>query len=141
MAAAENLHRKMWGQNLSAVLDEVLDHDGVAWKYVRKGQLDLLEMDKFGYTEKALLVRAEYEVALKELHLKKERHDRCRGAVVIGQPGIGRSLHWIWHLAKICWARKNMLSLLSPALSTRPKGSCGLSINWVYHCISRWQCL
>jgi hypothetical protein len=147
MRAAENLHSNMWGTKLSSVLDELTLHDHgpehatSSWKCLRKEKLDLLKMKMFGYAENGLLIRTEYEDTIKELTSKQEKDDMCRGAVVTGQPGIGGSLHWNWHSANICRARENMLSLLPPALSTRRKGSCGLSIISAYHCISRRQCL
>lgn len=101
MRAAENLHCKMWGQNVDTMLSDVLDHDHLPWKCVRQERLDWLGLAMFGYTEKGLLIRTEYKEALDELCLKQAKHDRCRGAIVIGQPGIGKSLHWNLHLANV----------------------------------------
>jgi hypothetical protein len=89
MQAAENLHEKNWGKDLSVILEEIYDHEEIPWKYVPKKHIDSLEMAQLGYYEKGLLVRAEYTAAFDELCPKAEKNGICRGVVVIGQPGIG----------------------------------------------------
>ena len=97
MRAAENLCCMMWGQRLETMLSSVLDHDRLPWECLRKAQLDRLGLEEFGYTESGLLIRTEYKIALDELCLKEAKHGRCRGAIIIGQPGIGKSTHWNLH--------------------------------------------
>ena len=73
MQAAEKLHEKIWGNDLKVILEEILDHEGNTWKYVPKKHIDSLEMNQLGYSEKGLLVRAEYNVTFDALCLKAEK--------------------------------------------------------------------
>jgi hypothetical protein len=48
MSAAENLHERMWGQNINGILEEITDPEGVTWEYVPKRHIDTLELNKLG---------------------------------------------------------------------------------------------
>ncbi|KAI9441166.1 hypothetical protein BJY52DRAFT_502957 [Lactarius psammicola] len=91
--AAETLYDKLWGEDLNVILKEMSDN-GTTWKYVSETDIDSLGMLKLGYPEPCgLLVRPEYDVALGMLDedCKNTKVRKCGGAVVIGQPGIGKS--------------------------------------------------
>ena len=71
--AAEKLHEKIWGNDLEVILEDISDHEGNSWKSVSKKHIDSLEMNQLGYSEKGLLVRAEYNVTFDALCLKAEK--------------------------------------------------------------------
>ncbi|KAH9074282.1 hypothetical protein EDB83DRAFT_2549740 [Lactarius deliciosus] len=91
MRAAERLYDKLWGKDLSLILEEISDN-GNTWKYVPKKHMDSLEMTAFGYPDKyGLLVRPEYEVAWGDFDYDTARKKDRRGVIVTGQPGIGKT--------------------------------------------------
>ncbi|KAH8982884.1 hypothetical protein EDB92DRAFT_1952030 [Lactarius akahatsu] len=51
MRAAERLYDKLWGKDLSVILEEISDN-GNTWKYVPKKHMDSLELMKLGYPDK-----------------------------------------------------------------------------------------
>jgi hypothetical protein len=92
MEAAENLHEKLWGQNLDEKLKVVSGDGGRTWKYLPKEQLDSLQLDLLGYSERVLLFRDEYSATMESFELKQAMKGGRRGVVVTGQPGIGMVL-------------------------------------------------
>ncbi|KAH9003512.1 hypothetical protein EDB86DRAFT_3241318 [Lactarius hatsudake] len=89
MQAAERLYDKLWGTDLSVILEEISDK-GNTWKYVPKKHIDSLNMADLGYPEgHGLLVRQEYEVAWGDFDFDTARCKDQGGVVVTGQPGIG----------------------------------------------------
>jgi hypothetical protein len=89
--AAVNLKKKLWGENLENVLEEIL-FDGTIWRYVSKETVKSLELNRLGYFEpQGLLVRPEYDAALGSEMLDRENAQgrNCRGVVVFGHAGIG----------------------------------------------------
>ncbi|KAH9164837.1 hypothetical protein EDB89DRAFT_385511 [Lactarius sanguifluus] len=91
MRAAERLYNKLWGKDLSVIVEEISDN-GNTWKYVPKKHMDSLEMTKLGYPdEHGLLVRPEYDVAWDDFDYDTARKKGQRGVVVTGQPGIGKT--------------------------------------------------
>ena len=88
--AAEILKRALWGKDLNAILKETSDG---AFRYVPKELIESLGICTIGFYEDDLLIRTEYEAALKTLIFDRQyslRNQLC-GVVVIGQPGIGMS--------------------------------------------------
>jgi hypothetical protein len=93
MSAAENLHERMWGQNINGILEEITDPEGVTWEYVPKRQIDTLELNELGCPQiNALLVRPEYKNALESFDYDAAIERQCGGVVVTGQPGVGKLL-------------------------------------------------
>ncbi|KAH9031310.1 hypothetical protein EDB85DRAFT_1959196 [Lactarius pseudohatsudake] len=89
---AEQLYKALWGEDLNVILEEISDDDGNTWKYVPKTRIDHLKMRELGYNEiSGLLVRPEYDVAFSMLKKDHETARYCGGAVVTGQPGIGKT--------------------------------------------------
>ncbi|KAH9039031.1 hypothetical protein EDB84DRAFT_1397173 [Lactarius hengduanensis] len=91
MRVAERLYDKLWGKDLSVIVEEISDN-GNTWKYVPKKHMDSLEITTLGYPdEHGLLVRPEYEVARRDFDYDTARQKGRRGIVVTGQPGIGKT--------------------------------------------------
>jgi hypothetical protein len=89
--AAEKLRRTLWGNKLNVILEEI-SVAGSTWQYVPKKWIDFLEMWKLGCRERnGLLVRPEYDAALKmeTFDYEKAKNQNCGGVIVTGQPGIG----------------------------------------------------
>jgi hypothetical protein len=89
--AAENLKKTLWGKELALILEEI-SVNGTTWKYVPKHWINSLKMRELGYREPGgLLVRSEYDVALRMEIFDREiaMKTRCGGVIVTGQAGIG----------------------------------------------------
>ncbi|KAH9074287.1 hypothetical protein EDB83DRAFT_2657196 [Lactarius deliciosus] len=101
MQAAERLYDKLWGTDLSAILEEISDK-GNTWKYVPKKHIDSLNMVDLGYPEEhGLLVRQEYEVAWEDFDYDTARSKGQNGVVVTGQPGIGKTFFLYYLLFRL----------------------------------------
>ncbi|KAH9074236.1 hypothetical protein EDB83DRAFT_1946033 [Lactarius deliciosus] len=91
MRAAERLYDKLWGTDLSVILEEISDK-GNTWKYVPKKHIDSLNMADLGYPEEhGLLVRQEYDVAWGDFDYDTAKSKGRGGVIVTGQPGIGKT--------------------------------------------------
>jgi hypothetical protein len=87
--AAESLKRVLWGKSLDTVLR--VTSDGTR-RYVPGEQIKSLGLDKIRYLEDGgLLIREEYGEALNAVIELRQMaiKDKSRGAIVMGQPGIG----------------------------------------------------
>ncbi|KAH9061048.1 hypothetical protein EDB87DRAFT_475280 [Lactarius vividus] len=97
MRAAERLYDKLWGKDLSVILEEISD-SGNTWKYVPKKHIDSLNMAVLGYPdEHGLLVRQEYDVAWRDFDYDTARSKGQNGVIVTGQPGIGKT-YFLYYL-------------------------------------------
>ncbi|KAH9035816.1 hypothetical protein EDB84DRAFT_1577925 [Lactarius hengduanensis] len=97
MRAAERLYDKLWGKDLSVILEEISDN-GNTWKYVPKKHIDSLDMANLGFPdEHGLLVRPEYDVAWEDFDYDAARTKGQGGIVVTGQPGIGKT-YFLYYL-------------------------------------------
>lgn len=108
MQAAENLHEKLWGQNLNDKL-KVLSDDGGTWKYLPKDYLDFIQLPPLGYREDVLLFREEYSAAVESFDPENAMKGGCRGVVVTGQPGIGMVLVIMNALLIITSSQENLV--------------------------------
>ena len=83
------MYYKFWWEGLDELLQPV---PGCNLKYLPEEQINSLKLDHLSYNESILLVRKEYEVALRYLQEKKGPRRRSAGMVVTGHPGIGMRL-------------------------------------------------
>ncbi|KAH9003452.1 hypothetical protein EDB86DRAFT_2362458 [Lactarius hatsudake] len=91
MQAAERLYDKLWGKDLSVILEEISDN-GNTWKYVPKKHIDSLNMADLGYPDDhGLLVREEYDAAWRSFNYDTAKSKGQGGVIVTGQPGIGKT--------------------------------------------------
>lgn len=96
---ARKLHENVWGQDLNPNLRDVPGESTL--KYLPNAYLDFLELKVLGYTEKCLLIRAEYYVALGGFNPQAAISRMCGGVVVTGQPGIGKSCFLYYVLLRL----------------------------------------
>ncbi|KAH9031315.1 hypothetical protein EDB85DRAFT_1959228 [Lactarius pseudohatsudake] len=88
---AEQLYTTLWGKDLNVILEEISNDDGT-WIYVPKTHINHLKMRELGYNEtRGLLFWPEFDVAFGMLKKDHETARDCGGAVVTGQPGIGKT--------------------------------------------------
>jgi hypothetical protein len=86
LSVARRLYQALWGNGL---LDTILEQvPGRKEKCLSKSQVSGLQLRELGYDAKTLLVREEYETALKTFEDLPADHD-YGGVAVVGQPGIG----------------------------------------------------
>jgi len=108
MRVAEKLHETLWGKEFKVLLEEVSDDEGTTWKYVPRKYIDSLEMSALGYPEGALLVRAQYDAALKKFDPKAASKRGC-GVVIKGQSGTGKSCFLYYLLIRKNLPRKSRI--------------------------------
>jgi hypothetical protein len=89
LAAAQDLHRILWGNALDGILQSLGDEGGL--KYLPAAEVKRLQLRCFDYGEDVLLFRQEYNTAYESLHLGSPASGEPN-VVVIGQRGIGA-----WH--------------------------------------------
>jgi hypothetical protein len=86
---ATALHEELWNVPLASILDETSDNSGQKIRYVSCERVEKLKLRVMNYIEEVLLIRKEYDVALKLLQFRASSKSRGGGVVVSGQPGIG----------------------------------------------------
>ncbi|KAH9022953.1 hypothetical protein EDB85DRAFT_1992850 [Lactarius pseudohatsudake] len=111
MRVARKLHDNVWGQDLNPELRDVPGESTL--KYLPNAYLDSLELRVLGYTEKCLLIRAEYDVAFGDFNPQAAISRMCDGVVVTGQPGIGKSCFLYYVLLRLL-SRRSPVALQVP---------------------------
>ncbi|KAH8988881.1 hypothetical protein EDB92DRAFT_1817364 [Lactarius akahatsu] len=108
---ARKLHNEVWGQDLNPELRDVPGNSTL--KYLPNAYLDSLELRVLGYTEKCLLIRAEYDIAFRDFNPQGAINRMCSGVVVTGQPGIGKSCFLYYVLLRLL-SRRSPIAIQLP---------------------------
>lgn len=104
--AAHTLYYNVWGYELNSIFQAVPGWGD--YMYMTEQKIDDLGLGCLDYDEKALLVRKEYENSYKDLENYKATSTRSGGAVVTGQPGIGKTCFLYYVLLRLLCEEKTV---------------------------------